>query len=331
MRAAVFERFGEPLQIREVPTPHPGPGEVLVRIAASGVCFTDIKVGERLATTLPMIPGYEPVGVVAGVGDGVASVQPWDRVCVHAGFSCGRCAGCLTEGPEACVRAFAAFAGIARDGGYAEYMIAPADHVVALPDGLDFAEAAPLLCAGLTTFAAFRKAGLRSGQRAAVVGIGGLGHLAISIGTALGAQIYAVTSSPNKAGDAYARGAVFAGSTDAVVKRLRRDGGADVVLNTVDNLEPLTALVPGLASGAGIVLAAGSGDALPVTADQLIVQQLRVHGSFFGSTRDLRDLVELAVTHDIRPQIQRYRLDDVNTVHQLLRDNKIRYRAVLEL
>jgi D-arabinose 1-dehydrogenase-like Zn-dependent alcohol dehydrogenase len=331
MRAAVFERLGEPMQIREVPMPRPGPGEVLVRIAASGVCFTDIKVGEGLATTVPRIPGHEPVGVVAAVGDGVSSVQPGARVCVHAAFSCGACPGCVDEDPKACVRGFAAFAGIAQDGGYAEYMVAPAEHVVALPDGLEFAQAAPLLCAGLTTFAAFRKAGLRPGQRAAVVGIGGLGHLAISIGAALGAHIYAVTGSLQKVGDAHARGAVFAGPAEAVAARLHQDGGADVVLNTVDNLEPVTALMPGLAAGASIVLAAGSGRALPITPDQLIVQQLRVVGSFFGTQGDLRDLLQLAVRHGIRPQIQRFRLDDVNTVHQLLGDNKIRYRAVLEL
>lgn len=330
MRAAVLEQFGHPLQMREVPIPHPAAGQVLIQITASGVCFTDLKVGERLAASLPLIPGHEPVGVVAEVGDGVSSVQPGQRVCVHAGSSCGHCAACRAQHDEACLQNRGGFAGMGRDGGYAEYMVAPADHVIALPEGLDFAEAAPLVCAGLTTFAAFRNAGLRNGQRAAVVGIGGLGHLAISIGVALGGQIYAVTSSPGKAADAAARGAVFTGSAEEVADQLGQDGGAHVMLNTVDNLEPMSQLLPALATQARIVLAAGSGRALPIAPDQLIGQQLRVMGTFFGSKVDLRDLLQLAVAHGIRPQIERYRLDDVNTVHRRLRDNRIRYRAVLE-
>jgi D-arabinose 1-dehydrogenase-like Zn-dependent alcohol dehydrogenase len=301
-----------------------------VQITASGVCFTDLKVGERLAASVPLIPGHEPVGVVAEVGDGVSSVRPGQRVCVHSGFSCGQCAACRAEHDEACVGNRGAFAGIARDGGYAEYMVAPADHVIALPEGLDFVEAAPLLCAGLTTFAAFRNAGLRDGQRAAVIGIGGLGHLAISIGAALGAQVYAVTSSPDKADNAEARGAVFTGSAEAVAAQLSRDGGAHVALNTVDNLQPMTQLLPALVTQASIVLAAGSGRALPVSPDQLIGQQLRVMGTFFGSKTDLRDLLQLAVIHGIRPQIERFCLEDVNAVHRRLRENTIRYRAVLE-
>jgi D-arabinose 1-dehydrogenase-like Zn-dependent alcohol dehydrogenase len=209
-------------------------------------------------------------------------------------------------------------------------MAVPADHIVPLPDVLGFSEAAPLLCAGLTTYAAFRNAGLRPGQRAVVIGVGGLGHLAISIGAALGAEVYAVTTSPDKAVDAKARGAVFVGSVDEVADRLAHDGGAHVVLNTVDALEPVARIIPGMARQGSIALIGGTGDKLPITPDEFIALQLRVLGTFFGSTQDVRDLFELAVKHNIRPQIESYRFEEVDEVHARLRENKVRYRAVLE-
>ena len=330
MRAAILSAAGEPLRLEEVEAPRPGPGEVVVRIMACGVCFTDLKAIDGLATSFPLIPGHEPVGLVAELGHGVRSVQEGDRVAVHAFFSCGRCGACVEGEQEACVLGLTALAGVSRAGGYAEYMVVPADHIVPLPDMLGYAEAAPLLCAGLTTYAAFRNVGLRPGQRAVVVGLGGLGHLAISIGAALGAEIYGVTTSPDKAADARARGASYVDTADAVAARLVEEGGAHVVLNTVDVLDSVARLVPGIAKQGSIVLAAGFGDALPVTPAQLGELQLRVVGTFFGSSQDVHDLLELAIAHDIRAQIERYRLEDVHNVHARLRDNKVRYRAVLE-
>jgi D-arabinose 1-dehydrogenase-like Zn-dependent alcohol dehydrogenase len=330
MRAAVLERVGEPLHIRELPVPKPEANEVLVQIKASGVCFTDIKVCRGLAAKTPLIPGHEAVGIVARVGEGVHTVREGERVAVHSGFPCGQCRQCQAPGHDACTRQFAAFAGIARDGGYADYMIAPAEQVVVLPDSLSFVDAAPLLCAGLTTFSAFRNAELRAGQRVAVVGIGGLGHLAVSLGAALGAQVYAVTSSLNKVADAQERGAVFAGSTDDVAERLAHDGGAHLVFNTAESLTPLTSLLSCLTTGATIVLAAGTGEGLPVTPDQFIEQQLRVSGTFYGSKSDLSELLDLAVRNRITPQTESYSLDEINSIHQRLRDNAIRYRAVVE-
>jgi len=330
MRAAVLDNVGGPLHLRDVEDPKPGRGEVVVRIAACGVCFTDLKTIDGLATTFPLIPGHEPVGVVAEVGSDVLKIRVGDRVCVHSFFSCGHCSACADNEEEACVLGIAALAGVSRDGGYAEYMVVPAGHVVPLPDELTFAEAAPLLCAGLTTFAAFQNAGLRAGQRAAVIGVGGLGHLALSIGTALGADVYAITTSPDKAVDALARGAVFADSVDIVGARLADEGGAHVVINTVDALGSLERVIPAMAKQGSIVLAAGGGETLPVTPAQLGQQQLKLIGSFFGSTQDVRDLLTLCVEHRIRPQVERYAFDMVEEVHQRLRDNKIRYRAVLE-
>lgn len=330
MQAAVLDEVGGSLRLQEVTEPKPARGEVLIRVAACGVCSTDLKVVDGLAGSVPLIPGHEVVGTIVEVGEEVHTTRVGDRVCVHPFFSCGNCAACGRGEEEACVLGMTALAGVSGHGGYAELMVAPANHVVPLPDALSFADAAPLLCAGLTTYAAFRNAGVQPGDRTAVVGVGGLGHLAISIGCALGAQVYAVTSSPDKVADAESRGAVFSGSVDDVTARLARDGGTDVVINTVDSLAPLARIIPVMATQGRVVLAAGSGDVLPVTPAQLMERQIRILGTFFGSTQDTRDLLELAVHHEIRPQVERYNIKSVNEVHDRLRQNRVRYRAVLD-
>jgi propanol-preferring alcohol dehydrogenase len=331
MRAAVAEGLGLPIVVKDVATPDIGPTDVLLEVRACGICATDIKVVDSLAAVLPLVPGHEPVGVVAAVGDGVRGVRVGDRVGVHSFFACGECAQCAAGEDEACVRGLGALAGLAHDGGYAEYMRLPAARVIPLPPGLEFVDAAPLFCAGLTSYAALRNAGVRRGHRVVVIGVGGLGHLAISIAVALGAQVYAVTASPDKAADARARGAVVVGDARAVADELLRAGGAHVALNTSDALEPLAAIVPAMAKQGAVVLVAGAGGPLPITPEILGSLQLRVIGSFFGSAQDMRDLLALADRHAIRPQIERYPLERVNAALARLRANGVRYRAVIEL
>jgi propanol-preferring alcohol dehydrogenase len=329
MKAAMARLIGSPLDVCEVPTPSAGVGEVVVEIAACGVCYTDVKALDGLARRFPIIPGHEPVGRVHQVGDGVTAFSVGDRVAVHSYFTCGECENCACGEEQACERG-GTLAGVAVDGGYAEFLAAPAAHVVTLPDALTFAEAAPLLCAGLTTYSGLRIAGVAPEQRVVIVGIGGLGHLAISIAAAMGCAVYAVTTSKDKATDARRRGAVFVGSADEVAERLRLDGGAHILLNTVDDLTQVGRLVPAMAKRGTVVLAAGHGTAVPVSLDQFRTLQLRVIGTFFGSTRDLRDLLELAVRHVIVPQIERYRLNKANSALDRLRRNEVRYRAVIE-
>lgn len=331
MRAALFEYSNQPLEFREVAQPEIGGADVLVEVKAAGVCYTDLRLigGASRGDAGPIIPGHEPVGVIAEVGANVETFSVGDRVAVHALFSCGECDYCRRGEEEACVLGFSRLAGFGLDGGYAEYLRAPAAHVVPLPDALSFDEAAPFCCAGLTVYSALRNGGIEAGQRVAVVGIGGLGHLAISIATALGAEVYAVTGSPNKIELARERGAVWAGDATSAAAELAAKGGAQIVLNTANALDPVGALLPGVAKQASIVLAAADGDALPVPLGMFIGLQLRVIGSFFGSTSDLRDVLELADLHDIRPQIEAYPLEAVNEVHDRLRANEVRFRAVL--
>ena len=330
MRAAVIDERGQPLRVRQMPVPEIGPQDVLVEIQASGICFTDLKIAEGLVPRVPTVPGHEPVGVVVDIGSKVSGVEPGDRVGVHAFFACGECRLCRLGEEEACELGFLALAGLGVDGGYAQYMKAPHGHVIPLGPAMDFADAAPLFCAGLTSYAGLRNGGIEPGHKVVVIGVGGLGHLAISIGSALGAEVYAVTTSPDKEAVARQRGAVSVGDAATIAEQLAGSGGANVVLNTADALDPLAALLPGIAKQAAIVLAAGAGSALPITPGDFSRLQLRVVGTFFGSRQDMRELLVLAQEFDIRPQIERFSLDEVNSAHDRLRSNSIRYRAVLD-
>jgi D-arabinose 1-dehydrogenase-like Zn-dependent alcohol dehydrogenase len=217
------------------------------------------------------------------------------------------------------------------DGGYAEYLRLPADHAIPLPEGISFAEAAPFFCAGLTSYAGLKNGNLRPGQRVAVIGLGGLGHLAIAIAKAMGAEVYAVTSSPDKSALAAELGATFVGDPATVARTLAQRGGAHVVLQTANSLAPLAQLLGGIAKQGTIVLAAADGDALPIPPRAFTGLQLRIVGSFFGSRQDVREVLALAAEHGIKPIIERFPLDAVNIAHARMRLNKVRFRAVLEI
>jgi D-arabinose 1-dehydrogenase-like Zn-dependent alcohol dehydrogenase len=321
---------GQPLEAIERPDPHAGDGQVVVEVRACGVCFTDVKVADGLAGRLPLVPGHEPVGVIAETGPGVQGLRAGDRVGIHAVLACEKCAACRAGRQQACVRGVRALVGIGHDGGYSPYLAVPAANIIPLPGEISFAEAAPLFCAGLTSFGGLLAGRVRPGDRVAVIGIGGLGHLAIPIAAALGAEVYAVTSSPGKIAYATGKGAVFAGDAASTAEALALAGGADVVLNTFDGLDGVAALFPVLATGARIVLAAGSGASLGLSPGDLISRQLSVAGTFFGSRRDARDLLDLAVRHEIRPDVERYPPGQVNAVYDRLRANAVRYRAVID-
>jgi D-arabinose 1-dehydrogenase-like Zn-dependent alcohol dehydrogenase len=330
MKAMVAETAGKPMDLRDVATREPGEGEIRISVKASGVCYTDLRIVEAMGGAfMPLIPGHETAGVVSALGPGVAGWAIGDRVGVHALFTCGTCVYCAAGEEEACIQGIATLSGLGRDGGYAEEMILPADHAVSLPEGLSFADAAPFLCAGLTSYAGLKNGGIEPGQRVGIIGIGGLGHLAIPIAKALGTEVYAVTSTPDKAGFAKSLGATHAGSPAEMAAALKEAGGAHVVLSTANALDPLSEIAPAMAKQGTIVLAAG-GETLPFPLGLFLGLQLRLMGSFYGSKRDVEAVLALAAEHNIRPIIERYPLAAANEVHQRLRDNAVRYRAVLE-
>ncbi|HJN92164.1 MAG TPA: alcohol dehydrogenase catalytic domain-containing protein [Dehalococcoidia bacterium] len=334
MRAAAAETYGAPLVVGEQPLPEIGAGDALVRVTASGICATDMKIIEgglgADPERLPLIPGHEIVGVVESVGEGVSAVAVGDAVAVHPMFSCGTCEFCLAGEEEACPTGLPNFAGIGINGGYAEFVRTRADHLLPLPEGMSPVEVAPLICAGLTVYSGLKTANLGPGQRVAVLGIGGLGHLAIPIAKAMGADVIAVTGSADKAEVARELGAIEVTGGPEAAAALQALGGVHVVLNTADAAEPLQQVMMGMRPQSTVVMTTPSvGDLLPIPTALMMGLQMRVVSSFFGSRQDLRDLLDLAVAHNIRPITEVVALDDVNAAHDRLRANGVRYRSVI--
>jgi D-arabinose 1-dehydrogenase-like Zn-dependent alcohol dehydrogenase len=338
MKAAVIEGAEQPLVIKDVSTPSVGDRDVLIRVHACGVCHTDLHVADGFLSGLgydpfPLVLGHEIAGTVEEVGSEVSHLNQGDRVGAYWWLGCGRCRCCLSGEEEACgiTQGELRAAGLTLDGGYAEFVRLPADYAIALPAELEFSEAAPFLCAGLTMYAALKNSGLRAGQRAAVVGIGGLGHLALQIAKAMGAECIGITSTEAKVELAQRLGAhhVITAASGGVGKQLMDYGGADVVLSTTLDFQTVREVMRGLLPLGTMVLSGLMPGRLPLDPRSFILGQQRVVGVNIGSRQDLHEILRLAALHNIRPMVETYALDEVNSVHQRLRDNQVRFRAVL--
>jgi propanol-preferring alcohol dehydrogenase len=338
MRAAVQEQAKRPLTIKDVPDPLHGEEEVLVKVYAAGVCHSDIHIADGdLAgfgfNPYPIILGHEIAGVVEQVGSNVTGIRPGDRVGVQFILPCGRCPYCQMGEEESCLEYLSSFAGIGWtvNGGYAEFVKVPQEQIIPLPPQIDFIDAASLFCAGLTTYAAFKNAGLRPGQRAAVLGIGGLGHLAIQIAWAMGSEVVAITSSEDKIQLAKSLGAheVIYSTDGNVGQRLMEMGGANVILSTTVAPEVIAPTMAGLLPQGALVLAGAIMDVMPVVPMMLMVPQHRVIGSLVGSKQDQCELLDLATKHNIRTMTETFSLEEANIAHARLRANQLRFRAIL--
>jgi propanol-preferring alcohol dehydrogenase len=262
MKAAVCEAFGKPLVLSEVPAPSVGPREVLIRVAGCGVCHSDLHLADGdwkdWGTPLPIIPGHEVTGIVEKAGAGVESLSPGDRVGVPwMQFACGECAPCRAGAEMLC--AVQKSTGVTVNGGYAEFVKAPAAFTHRIPEDLDLVEAAPLLCAGITVFAPLRRAGNLAGKTVAVAGIGGLGHLGIRMADAMGARVVAILRGEEKIALARRLGAreVIDSQKEKIGERLSGVGGADLILLTGISARLFEQCIPGLGpNGTLVVLAA---------------------------------------------------------------------------
>ena len=338
MKAAVQEQAKQPMVIKDVPDPSPEIGEVLIKVQAAGVCHSDIHIADGDLAAFgfdpyPLIMGHEIAGAVEQVGSGVSGINIGDHVGVHFILPCGHCPYCQIGEEESCLEYLTTFAGVGwtMNGGYAEYVKVPANRVVPLPPTIDFVDAASLFCAGLTTYAGFKNAGLQPGQRVAVLGIGGLGHLAILIARAMGAEVIAITSTEAKVKLARQLGAheVINGADVESGKRLLAMGGANVILSTTIAPQAIAPTMAGLLPQGALVLTGATMAPLPVVPMMLMVPQHRVIGSLVGSSQEQRELLQLAVDHHIRPMTETYALEDVNIAHDRLRTNQLRFRAIL--
>lgn len=340
MQAAVLERPDQALVLKNVPDPEIGSREVLIQVRACGVCHTDVHLKEGFFRPLgidvfPIIPGHEIVGTVAEVGPEVRHVKPGDRVGVYFFFSCGLCRACQAGADQACAALFNGSlpaAGLTVDGGYAQLVKAPAAAVIKLPDALDFVAAAPLFCGGLTVYAALKNAHVTPSHRVAILGIGGLGHLAIPIARAMGAEVVAITGTDSKAAMAERLGAhsVIVGR-EQVGAQLLASGGADTIVSTSVDPATIGEVMQGLRPRGTYVLTGMTMEPVSITPAAFAFAQQRIAGSIIGSRQDMEELLELAVRHQIAPVTETHSLDNVNEVHARLSRNDVRLRAVLQM
>jgi propanol-preferring alcohol dehydrogenase len=318
MKAAVVHRFSEPLSLEDVPVPEPGPEQVLVRVEASGLCHTDIHAAHGdwpVKPEPPFVPGHEAVGVVERVGPGNPhGVEVGMRVAVPwLGYACGDCRYC-NSGRETLCEA-QQNTGYSVDGGFAEYVVGWARHVVRVPDGIDPLDAAPLTCAGVTTYKAVKMSGCTSASRVAVFGVGGLGHMAVQYARITGAEVIAVDLNDDRLRLAKELGAthVFNPLRQDPVAEIQALGGADAAIATAVSPKAFEQALGSLARGGTLVCVGLPADnAMAVPIFETVLGGLTVTGSIVGTHQDLVDVFALhgrGLTRVERTQIE---LEDVN-------------------
>ncbi|WP_026413622.1 alcohol dehydrogenase catalytic domain-containing protein [Actinomadura oligospora] len=338
MKAAVIPEVNAAWRIQEVPTPEPGPGEVLVRVRASGICFNDVLTTRGIIPFPPFSPavlGHEAAGEVVGVGAGVTSRQEGDRVGVPwMQGSCGRCDYCARNLPLSGQAAFECamprMTGITVPGGQAEYVVAAASGTVLLPSGLDYELAAPVLCAGNTAWGALRKAEARPYERVAVLGIGGLGHMALQYAAAAGHETIAITRSPDKHKAAKELGAA---TVVADGEGLEAAGGADVILVTGPSYTAASDAMRGLRTGGRIVLAGIDGMSpftlAPDMARPFFARGQRVLGATHEGPDALREALEIVASGKVTPRVEAYGHANVADAFDRVAKGEARFRAVV--
>jgi alcohol dehydrogenase, propanol-preferring len=336
MRAAIVSGFTEPLTIEDRPIPTPGPGEILVRIEASGLCHTDIHAARGewpVKPSPPFVPGHEGVGIVTQIGPDVTEVTVGDRVAVPwLGWACGVCEYCVSGWETLCLSQ--KNTGYGRDGGFAEYVVATAKYVGMVPAGIDPFDAAPLTCAGVTTFKAVKVSGVGPADLCAVFGVGGLGHLAVQYAQIAGAQVAAVDIHHSKLNLAKELGATYLidASREDPAQRIQELGGADAAIVLAANPESIANAYKSLKRGGRLVLVGLPKDNLfQLPIFETVLQGITVIGSIVGTRQDLRDVFELHAQGRTRVVKEVRRLDDVNSCIEAVLEGSVDARIVFDL
>lgn len=333
MKAAQVQEKGGDFKIVELDKPKPGKKEVLIKVEACGICHSDafVKDGTFPGIQYPRVPGHEVVGTVEEVGEDVNIWKKGQRVGVgwHGGH-CFECDPCRKGDFINCVNA--KVSGISYDGGYAEYMTAPQEAVAAIPEELSSAEAAPLLCAGITVFNALRNSRIKPGDLVAVQGIGGLGHLALQYSVKMGMRTVAISHSDNKKDLAKELGAHHFINTqnENPAKALQKLGGAKLILATAPSGEAISKVVDGLAANGELLAVAATGESINVSPMQLLMGRKSVSGWASGTAKDSEDTLNFSALTASVPMIEEYPLDKVNEAYDQMINNKARFRVVLK-
>ncbi len=332
MRAVQVASANGPFELIERDIPEPAGRQVRIRIQACGVCHSDsfTKLGAFPGIQYPRVPGHEIVGVIDAVGADVPEWKPGQRVGVgwHGGH-CGHCKSCRRGDFITCANA--QVPGINYDGGYAEYMLAPFEALASVPDELAAADAAPLLCAGITTFNALRHSGVGAGELVAVLGIGGLGHLAVQFAARMGCRTVAIARGTDKAPLARKLGAhhYIDSVTQDVAAELTKLGGAKVVLATVTNAKAMSAAIGGLGIDGKLVVVGASMEPIEVSPLALIAARRGVYGWPSGTSIDSEDTLAFSALAGIRPMIETMPLERAPDAYERMMSGEARFRMVI--
>jgi len=334
MKAVQIGKPGGNFEVVERRIPEPGRGQVRIKVEACGICHSDALVKEGLwpGIQYPRVPGHEIAGRVDAVGPDVTLWKPGQRVGVgwHGGH-CFQCDPCRRGDFINCK--FEKITAIHFDGGYAEYMVAPAEAVALMPDDLPADEAAPLMCAGITVFNALRNSAARAGDLVAVQGIGGLGHLGIQYARQMGFRTVAIGRGSDKQVLAKKLGAheYIDNSAGDPAEALQKLGGANVVLATAPDSKSMSVLVNGLGPNGTLIVVGAGMESLNVTPLQLIGGSKSIRGWASGTARDSQDTLEFSVISGVRPMIERYPLEKAAEAYQQMISGKARFRVVLTM
>jgi D-arabinose 1-dehydrogenase-like Zn-dependent alcohol dehydrogenase len=334
MKVAQVPKAGADFEIVEREIPQPGPREVRIRVQACGVCHSDVftKEGHWPGLTYPRVPGHEVAGVIDEVGSGARQWKKGQRVGVgwHGGQD-GTCLACRRGDFVNCANL--KISGISYDGGYQEYMLAPVEALARLPESLDAADAAPLLCAGITTFNALRHSGALPSDLVAVQGVGGLGHLGIQFANKFGYQVAAIGRGPENAALAKKLGAsiyIDSAAVDAAAE-LQKLGGARVILATAPSSKAMSSLVNGLGMNGTMVVVGATTDPIEVTPAQLIGGKKSLQGWSSGIPTDSEDTLKFAELTGVRPMIEKYPLAKASEAFARMMSGKAEFRVVLTM
>ena len=336
MQAAQVETFGSPLVLKDIEIPTPGPGRILVRTEACGVCHTDLHAAKGdwpVKPQLPFTPGHEGIGRVVALGAGVTAVKEGDRVGVPWLFSaCGHCEFCLAAHEPVC--GDAQFGGYTQNGGFAEYIVADPNYVAHIPAGLAARDAAPLICAGVTSYKGIKETSARPGEWIAISGIGGLGHLAVQYARAMGLHVCAVDIDDGKLAHAKALGADVCinakhGDPAAAVKKAT-GGGAHAVLITAPSLSAFRQGVGMTRKFGTCVLVGIPPGEFPTPLFDVVAQCITIRGSFVGNRRDMTEALAFAADGKVKADIEVQPLSAINSVLERLARGDVPSRVVLE-
>jgi propanol-preferring alcohol dehydrogenase len=337
MKAAIVREYKEPLVVEETANPVPADDEVLIKVEACGVCHSDLHLAEgdwsqmNKIVKKPLILGHEVVGTVIEKGAAVEHLNVGDRVgCAWIHWACGECEICREGKENMCPKQ--QISGATVDGGYAEMMKAKASHALRVPETISPEEAAPLFCAGVTVYRALKQAEIKPGQRVAIFGIGGLGHLAVQIAVSFGAEVIAVDVAEEKLEFARELGArhTLNAATQKVPAEIQKLGGAHVAVVTSAAKPAYDSAFYSLRAGGTIVVVGLPAEPLTFPAIAMVAREARVIASAVGTRQDIREILDLAAAGKVRCKIETRPVDEINQIFDEMRTGKISGRIVLK-